>query len=95
MRELAAERYELGVDAEEATRTLLDTLECYKPIHSEQVACARRFGDDSLATNPPHTLIQKWLVSRLREYLVLSTIDHYDGPLAEVDSLAATPESEG
>jgi hypothetical protein len=93
--ELAAERYELGVEVEEAMSTLLKTLERYKPIHSEQVACARGFGDDSPATNPPRTLIQKWLVSRLREYLGLRSIDHYDRPLAEVDSLAATLESKG
>ena len=69
---------------------LLETLERYKPIHCEQVACARGFGNDSPATNPPRPLIQKWLVSRLREYLGLSSIDRYDRPLAEVDSLAAT-----
>jgi hypothetical protein len=93
--ELAVERYELGVEAEEAMSTLLETLECYKPIHSEQVACARGFGEDRPATNPPRTLIQKWLVSRLREYLGLSSIDHYHMPLAEADILAAKLESEG
>ncbi|HZB83276.1 MAG TPA: hypothetical protein VE288_10605 [Rubrobacteraceae bacterium] len=87
--ELAAERYQLGVKAEETMSTLLAVLECYKPVHAEQVACARGFGDDSPVTNVPNTLIQNWLISRLGEYLGLSPMDHYDGPLPEVDGLAA------
>ncbi len=94
LEELATERYELGVEAEDAMSTLLQALERYKPIHSEQVACAQDSGDDSLATHPPRALLQKWLVSRLREYLGLSSIDHYDGPLPEVDDLAAKPKDE-
>jgi hypothetical protein len=92
--ELATERYELGVEAEEAMSTLLQTLERYKSIHAEQVACARGFGDDSPATNPPRTLIKNWLVSRLREYLGLSSIAHCDGLLPKVDSFAARPKDE-
>src|SRR5215218_9147521 len=70
--------------------------ERYEAIHSEQVACAQDFGGYSPATKPPHTLIQEWLVSRLKEYLGLSSIDHYyDNPLFEVDDLAAKREAEG
>jgi len=94
--ELAAERYELGIEVEEAMSALLGTLESYEAIHSEQVDCAQDFGGYSPATKPPHTLIQEWLVSRLKEYLGLSSIDHYyDNPLFEVDDLAAKREAEG
>src|SRR5215218_4449435 len=93
--ELAAERYQLGVEAEEAMSALLETLKRYEPIHSEQVACAQDFGGDSPTTNPPRTLIQKWLVRRLREYLSLSSIERYDQPLPEADRLAANPKDEG
>ena len=89
--ELAAERYGLGVEAEEGMSTLLETLERYKSIHAEQVACARGFDDDSPTKNPPRTLIQAWLVSRLKEYLGISSIDHLDRPLPEADDLAAKP----
>jgi chromosome segregation ATPase len=92
--ELAAERYELGVEAEEAMSALLETLERYKTIHSEQVACARDFGDDSPTTNPPRALIQNWLASRLKEYLDLSSVDRYDAPLPQVDGLAVNPKDE-
>jgi hypothetical protein len=71
--------------------TLLETLERYKSIHAEQVACARGFDDDSPTKNPPRTLIQAWLVSRLKEYLGISSIDHLDRPLPEADDLAAKP----
>ena len=74
--------------------TLPEALERYKAIHSEQVACAQGFGDDSPTTNPPHTLIHNWLISRLTEYLGLSSVDHYDGPLPDVDDLAAKPKDE-
>jgi hypothetical protein len=87
--ELVAERYQLGLEAEQMMSTLLEVLECYKSIHSEQVACARGFGDDRPVTNTPHTLIQNWLISRLGEYLGLSPMDHWDRPLPEVDDLAA------
>ena len=93
--ELAMERYELGLQAEEAMGTLLETLERYGTIHSEQVACAWGFGDYSLTKDPPRALIRAWLVSRLREYLRISSIEHRDGPLPEMDGLAAKPESEG
>ena len=93
--ELAVERYELGVEAEEAMSTLLKALKLYEPIHSEQVACARGFDDDSPTKNPPRTLIRAWLVSRLREYLGVSSIEHLDEPLPEVDGLAAKPKDEG
>ena len=93
--ELAVERYELGVKVEEAMRTLLKALERYEPIHSEQVACVRGFKDDSLTKDPPRALIRAWLVSRLREYLGVSSTDHVDGPLPEVDDLAAKPKDEG
>jgi hypothetical protein len=89
------ERYELGVEAEKAVSTLLKALERYEPIHSEQVACARGFEDVNPTKNPSHALIRAWLVSRLREYLGVSSIEHLDGPLAEVDSLAAKPKDEG
>ena len=79
--ELAVERYELGVEAEKAMSMLLRVLERYEPIHSEQVACARDFEDDS-RKNPPRTIIRAWLVSRFREYLGLSLIDHLDRPLS-------------
>ena len=92
--ELAVERYELGVEAEEAMSTLLKALERYEPIHSEQVACARGFDDDSAIKNPPRTLIRAWLVSRLREYLGVNSIDHLDRPLPEADALAAQPKDE-
>jgi hypothetical protein len=92
--ELAAERYELGVEAEEVISTLLQTLERYQSIHAEQVACAQDFGDDSPTTNPPRMLIKNWLVSRLREYLGLSSIAYYDEPLPKVDNLAAKPKDE-
>jgi chromosome segregation ATPase len=92
--ELAAERYELGVEAQEAMSTLLKVLERYEPLHSEQVACAQGFNDDSPTKNPPRALIRAWLVSRLREYLGVSSIDDLDGPLPEVDSLAAKPKDE-
>jgi len=95
LEELATERYELGVEAEDAMSTLLQALERYKPIHSEQVACARDSGDDSLATHPPRALLQKWLASRLRKYLGLSAIVHYARPLPEMDELAAKPKDEG
>ena len=93
--ELTVERYELGVEAEKAMSTLLKTLGRYELIHSEQVACARGFEDDSLTKNPPRTLIRAWLVSRFREYLGVSSIDHLDGPLPEADGLAAKPKNEG
>jgi hypothetical protein len=92
--ELAAERYELGVEAQEAMSTLLKVLERYEPLHSEQVACAQGFNDDSPTKNPPRALIRAWLVSRLREYLGVSSIDDLDGPLPKVDSLAAKPKDE-
>ena len=92
--ELAVERYELGVEAEEAMSTLLKALERYEPIHLEQVACARGFDDDSLTKNPPHALIRAWLVSRLRKYLGVSSIDQLDRPLPEADGLAARPKNE-
>ena len=92
--ELAVERYELGVEAEEAMITLLKALERYEPIHSEQVACARGFDDDSLTKNPPQALIRAWLVSQLRKYLGVSSIDQLDGPLPEADGLAAKPKDE-
>jgi hypothetical protein len=87
--ELVTERYQLGLKAEEMMSTLLEVLECYKPIHSEQVACARGFEDDIPVTNTPRTLIQNWLISRLGEYLGLSPMDHWDRPLPEVYGLAA------
>jgi hypothetical protein len=93
--ELAAERYELGVEAEKAVSTLIEVLECYEPIHSEQVACARGFEDDSLTKNPPRALIRAWLASRLKEYLGVSSIDHLDTPLPEVDDFAAKPKDQG
>ena len=92
--ELAVERYELGVEAEKAMSMLLRALERYEPIHSEQVACARDFEDDS-RKNPPRTIIRAWLVSRFREYLGLSLIDHLDRRLPEADDLAAKPKDEG
>ena len=92
--ELAAERYELGVEAEKAVSTLIKVLECYEPIHSEQVACTRGFEDDSLTKNPPRALIRAWLASRLREYLGVSSIEHLDRPLPEVDDLAAKPKDQ-
>jgi hypothetical protein len=74
---------------------LLRALERYEPIHSEQGACARDFEDDSRTKNPPRALIRAWLVSRFREYLGVSSIDHLDRPLPEVDDLAAKPKDEG
>ena len=71
---------------------LLEVLECYTPIHSEQVACARGFGGDIPVTYVPSTLIQNWLISRLGEYLGLSPMEHYEGSLPEVDGLAAKPK---
>ncbi|HEY6752691.1 MAG TPA: hypothetical protein VI027_15380 [Rubrobacteraceae bacterium] len=93
--ELAVERYELGIEVEKAMSMLLRALERYEPIHSEQGACARDFEDDSRTKNPPRTLIRAWLVSRFREYLGVSSIDHLDRPLPEVDDLAAKPKDEG
>jgi hypothetical protein len=93
--ELVVERYELGVEAEKAMSALLRVLERYEPIHSEQVACARDFEDDSRTKNPPRALIRAWLVSRIREYLGVSSIDHLDRPLPEADDLAAKPKDEG
>jgi hypothetical protein len=93
--ELAVERYELGIEVEKAMSMLLRALERYEPIHSEQVACARDFEDDSRTKNPPRALIRAWLVSRFREYLGVSSIDHLDRPLPEVDDLAAKPKDEG
>ena len=92
--ELAAERYELGIEAEEIISVLLRALERYEPIHSEQVACARAFGEGSLK-NPPHALIRAWLVSRLGEYLSASSIEPLDRPLPEADGFAAKPRGEG
>ncbi len=93
--ELAAERYEQGIEAEEVMSMLLGVLERYEPIHSEQDACARDFEDDSRTKNLPRSLIRAWLVSRFREYLGVSSIDHLDGPLPEADGLAAKPKNEG
>jgi chromosome segregation ATPase len=93
--ELAAERYELGIEAEEIISVLLRALERYEPIHSEQVACARAFGEGSLIKNPPHALIRAWLVSRLGEYLSASSIEPLDRPLPEADGFAAQPRCEG
>src|SRR5215203_686965 len=93
-RRLARERYELGVEAEKAVSTLLEVLERYEPIHSEQVACARGFQDNSTTKNPPRALIRAWLASRLRDYLGVSSIEHLDRPLPEVDSLAAKPKDQ-
>ncbi len=92
--ELAVERYELGVEAEEVMSTLLEALERYEPIHSEQVACAQGFDDDSPTRNPPRALIRAWLVSRLREYLGVSSIEYSGEPLPEADGLAAKPKDE-
>ena len=92
--ELKAERYALGVEAEEAMSMLLEKLERYRPIHSEMVACAQGFGDDDPAANSPDALLKNWLARRLKEYLHMNSFDHYDAPLAEVDDLAAKP-SEG
>ena len=93
--ELALERYELGVEAEKAVSTLLELLERYEPIHSEQVACARGFEDDILTKNPLRALIRAWLASRLREYLGVSSIEHLGRPLPEADDLAAKPKDQG
>jgi hypothetical protein len=93
--ELAVERYELGIEAEKAVSKLLEVLRRYEPIHSEQVACARGFEEGSLTKNPPHALIRAWLVSRFREYLGVSSIDHLEGPLPVADGLAAKPKDEG
>jgi chromosome segregation ATPase len=93
--ELALERYELGVEAEKAVSTLLEVLERYEPIHSEQVACARGFEDDILTKNPLRALIRAWLASRLREYLGVSSIEHLGRPLPEADDLAAKPKDQG
>jgi DNA repair exonuclease SbcCD ATPase subunit len=93
--ELAVERYELGVEAEKAMSMLLGVLERYEPIHSEQDACARGFEEDSRTKNLPRSLIRAWLVSRFREYLGVSSIDHLDRPLSEADDLAAKPKDEG
>src|SRR5215212_8423011 len=93
--ELAAERYELGIEVEEIISILLRALERYEPIHSEQVACARAFGEGSLIKNPPHALIRAWLVSRLGEYLSASLIEALDRPLPEADGFAAQPRGEG
>ncbi len=92
--ELAAERYELGIEAEEVMDMLLRALERYEPIHSEQVACARGFEEGSLIKNPPHALIRAWLVSRLGEYLSVCSIEPLDSPLPEADGLAARPRDE-
>jgi hypothetical protein len=93
--ELAAERYELGIEAEEVMSNLLRALERYEPIHSEQVACARGFEDGSLIKHPLRALIRAWLVSRLGEYLSASSIEPLDRPLPESDGLAAKPRDEG
>jgi hypothetical protein len=93
--ELVVERYELGVEAEKAMSMLLRVLERYEPIHSEQDACARGFEEDSRTKNLPRSLIRAWLVSRFREYLGVSSIDHLDRPLSEADDLAAKPKDEG
>ncbi len=93
--ELAVERYELGVEAEKAVSMLLEVLERYEPIHSEQVACARGFEDNSLIKNLPRALIRAWLASRLREYLGVSSIEHLGRPLPEADDLAAKPKDQG
>jgi hypothetical protein len=92
--ELAAERYELGIEAEEVISTLLRTLERYDPIHSEQVACARGSEEDGLTKSPPRALIRAWLASRLGEYLRVSSIEPLDRPLYEADGLAAKPRDE-
>ena len=92
--ELAAERYELGIEAEEVMSMLLGTLERYEPIHSEQVACARGFEDDGLTESPLRALIRAWLVSRLGEYLSVGSIEPLDSPLPEADGLAARPRDE-
>ncbi len=89
--ELKTERYALGVEAEEAMSKLLGQLERYRAIHQEMVACARGFGDET-PTDPPGTLLKGWLARRLEGYLGLSSSDHYDRPLAEVDLLAAKPD---
>ncbi len=93
--ELAAERYELGIEAEEVMDMLLRALERYEPIHSEQVACARGFEDDVLTKSPPRALLQAWLVGRLGEYLSVSSIEPLDNPLPKADGLAAKPREEG
>jgi hypothetical protein len=93
--ELAAERYELGIEAEEVMDMLLRALERYEPIHSEQVACARGFEDDVLTKSPPRALLRAWLVGRLGEYLSVSSIEPLDNPLPKADGLAAKPREEG
>jgi len=93
--ELAAERYELGIEAEKLINLLLRALERYEPIHSEQAACARAFEEGNLIKNPPRALIRAWLVSRLGEYLNASSIEPLDRPLPEADGLAAKPRDEG
>jgi hypothetical protein len=93
--ELAAERYEQGIEAEEVMSMLLGALERYKAIHLEQVACARGFEDDGLIESPPCDLIRAWLVSRLGEYLCESSIKLLDSPLPEADGLAEKARDEG
>ena len=90
--ELKTERYALGIEAEEAMSELLGKLERYRSIHDEMVACARGFSDDEAPPDPPETLLKGWLTRRLERYLGLSSPDHYDRPLAEVDLLAAKPD---
>ena len=90
--ELKAERYALGVEAEEAMSVLLERLERYRSIHDEMIACARGFGDVEPSTDPPDTLLKNWIMRRLEGYLGLSSPEHYDRPLAEVDHLAAKAE---
>ena len=87
--ELAAERYGLGVEAEEGMSTLLETLERYKSIHAEQVACARGFDDDSPKESTAHayTSLARKSTKGVPGYKL-------DRPLRQAASRSGRPRSE-
>ena len=85
---LAAERFTLEAELEEVMSALLVKLEELKRLHSEQSCAAADCGNHYAAMLLVEPLVELWLARRLREWLPLASLEHYEGSLAERDSLA-------
>ena len=87
---LAAERFALEAEAEEAMSALLGKLDELKELHSEQARAAGDAGNHYAAVLLVQPLVERWLARRLRDWLPLSSLEHYECSLPELDSLAQT-----
>jgi len=87
---LCKERYAHDEDAEEVISVLGNVLDKLKGLYAEQVRAATD------AENPtpldPRPMIENWLLRRLDGWLSLESLEKYDTPLPELDTLALKPE---